>query len=415
MKHLLFPFLISAVAVSFAACATGSKSAKSDTVAKDADVDPGFLVMSDAQVAMADSNNAMAIKLFNKVAGFESQVISPLSAGYLMGILANGANGNTHDEITRAIGADKLTLDELNGFYSNMLRSGESDKSVTVSIANYIAANKDIELDKQFINTVTDKYNAGVDALDFASSSAAKKINSWCSKHTDGMIPSIIDQTQPSDKAYAMNAIYFNGSWASQFDKGMTRQERFQGYTRDVKRVMMMHQADEFLYTSNDSYSAVSLPYGNGTFAMTVILPASNSSVSDLMHGMTPKKLKDMQASMQKCTVDLKLPRFTTSTDITLNKPLSELGATSMFLPSADFTKLCRQNLFVSKVLQKAKIEVTEQGTKAAAVTAAIMVMSAMPADQPKRVTFHADRPFVYMITDNATGTIFFIGQYMGE
>lgn len=147
---------------------------------------------------------------------------------------------------------------------------------------------------------------------------------------------------------------------------------------------------------------------------MTVILPNENKSVSEIINGLDTKKLHEMNESMEKCIVDLKLPRFSTTTETKLNNPIAKLGAPSMFLSDkADFSNMSATSMYVSAMLQKAKIEVSEEGTKAAAVTASIMTMSALPDLEPRRVSFHANRPFIYMITEENTGAIFFIGEYV--
>ena len=146
---------------------------------------------------------------------------------------------------------------------------------------------------------------------------------------------------------------------------------------------------------------------------MTVLLPNEGVSIDDMMKQLTTAELAKLQQQMDKCIVDLKLPRFSTTTDVRLNAPLSTLGAKTMFTGNADFSRMADAGLFVSAMLQKAKIEVSEEGTKAAAVTAAVMTMSAMH-EQPRHVKFYAKRPFVYMITENTTNAILFIGQYTG-
>ncbi|MCI6838325.1 MAG: serpin family protein [Prevotella sp.] len=420
MKRKLFPIVVmAAVALVSASCSSSKKTSNDMVVSRNnmAEVDRGFLILSDAQRALTANNNDFALQLFGKISGFDSKVVSPLSIDYLMGMLANGAEGATRDEILKAIKANGLSLDEVNNYYKVMMQKGSgSDESPVLSIANYMAVNKNVRIEEGFSRTVTDNYMAGMESLDFSSSKAVRRINEWCSKQTNGMVPRIIDSTDPSAVSYVMNAIYFNNTWVNQFDADDTRQERFQGYTRDIKKVMMMHQEHKFRYMSNDKLAAVSLPYGNGDYDMTVILPNNGLSVSDVMKPMSSKDLAAIDKAMTDCLVDLKLPRFTTETELPLNDVISELGAPTMFMPGkADFSNMCKQDMHVSKMLQKAKIEVNERGTKAAAVTAAIMTMSALQPEQPKRVSFHANRPFAYIITDRADGAILFMGQFTGE
>ena len=410
---------MAAVALVSASCSSSKKTSSDMVVSRNnmAEVDRGFLILSDAQKVLTANNNDFALQLFGKISGFDSKVVSPLSIDYLMGMLANGAEGATRDEILKAIKASGLSLDEVNNYYKVMMQKGSgSDESPVLSIANYMAVNKNVRIEDGFSRTVTDNYMAGMESLDFSSSKAVRRINEWCSKQTKGMVPRIIDSTDPSAVSYVMNAIYFNNTWVNQFDSDDTRQERFQGYTRDIKKVMMMHQEHKFRYMSNDKLAAVSLPYGNGDYDMTVILPNNGLSVSDVMKPMSSKDLAAIDKAMTDCLVDLKLPRFTTETELPLNDIISELGAPTMFmLGKADFSNMCKQDMYVSKMLQKAKIEVNERGTKAAAVTAAIMTMSALQPEQPKRVSFHANRPFAYIITDRANGAILFMGQFTGE
>lgn len=379
-------------------------------------MDNDYLILSDGQHALIDRANQFALDLFRTQAGMDSKVISPVSVSFLMGMLANGADGDTKDEILSTIAGDKnISIDELNDTYAAILRTASNgDKLTTVNIANYIAVNKHFKLKNAYTDAVSNKYAANVENLDFASPKTLKHINQWCSDQTDRMIPSIINHLNPSDIAVLMNAIYFNGTWTDPFLKKYTRQENFQGYTRDIKKVDVMHQNHKFNYADNSQYSAVELPYGNGQYSMTVLLPSEGVSIDEMLKQLTTAELAKLQQQMDKCIVDLKLPRFSTTTDVRLNTPLSTLGAKTMFSGNADFSRMADAGLFVSAMLQKAKIEVSEEGTKAAAVTAAVMTMSALPHEQPRHVKFYAKRPFVYMITENNTNAILFIGQYTG-
>lgn len=177
----------------------------------------------------------------------------------------------------------------------------------------------------------------------------------------------------------------------------------------------MMHQEDNFSYLSNNTFEAVTLPYGNRTYNMTVLLPKEGVSIEEMMKQLDAQKIGSLYRDMEKCVVDLKLPKFTTSTEVVLNDAISKLGAPSIFTGAANFKNMSDASIFISKMLQKAKIEVSEEGTKAAAITAGMVAMTALNPDEPRHVKFHANRPFVYIITERQTGAIFFIGQYLGE
>lgn len=383
--------------------------------------DDTYLVLSSAQQEMVNSNNGFAFDLFRKTMGMDSRVISPLSVTYLMSMLANGASGTTQQQVLHTLGwagkgQEQPTLQDINE-YSRMVmeKAGRLDKAVTVDIANYIAVNSHVKVNAKFQKSVEQNYQAGVESLDFTSPKTLKRINDWCSSHTRGMIPSIIDQVDAQAVSYLMNAIYFKGTWADKFDKKETRLEPFRGYTRDIKRVNMMHRKDDYFYADGDGFQAVQIPYGNGAFRMTVLLPAEGKAVSEVMDKMDGEKFLALQRQMDKCEVDLKLPRFTTEVEQPLNEVISALGAPLIFTPQADFSQFASGSFFVSKMLQKAKIEVSEEGTKAAAVTAAIMVMSALQPEMKREVVFHADHPFAYIISERSTGNIFFMGQYTGD
>ena len=177
----------------------------------------------------------------------------------------------------------------------------------------------------------------------------------------------------------------------------------------------MMHRNDKYFFANSQDFDAVQIPYGDRSFQMMVLLPHEGKSIDDMMSTLTSAKLDQVRQSMDECLVDLKLPRFTTEVEQPLNEVISTLGAPSIFTARANFSHLANGNFFVSKMLQKAKIEVSEEGTKAAAVTVAIMTMSALAPDEPRRVDFHADHPFVYVISEAQTGAILFVGQYTGE
>ena len=414
--------LTATVLLALSACSSTKKISdnKSNDIVSmttEEEIDPEFMVLSDAQYDLVKRNNNFALNLFSEMKGVGSNVVSPMSVTYLMAMLANGAEASTREEIMDAIGAKDFDIDEMNAFYAYLMRRAKTaDKQTTLNIANYIALNKEFKLKKEFASTIADSYQGAVESLDFTNSESTKRINGWCSEHTNDMIPTIIDQVEPSAVAYILNAIYFNGTWTDKFDKNNTKKEQFNGYTRDIMYVDMMHRNAKYYYTSNDVYSAVTLPYGSGAYSMTVILPNEGKFITDLTKTLNADTIASLRRNMEECLVDLKLPRFTTEMKLPLKGIVAKLGAPSMFdATRADFSSFANGNVYVSEMLQKAKIEVSEEGTKAAAVTMGMVKLTSMRPQEPRRVDFHCDRPFVYMIQDNYTGAILFMGQFTGK
>ena len=414
--------LTATVLLALSACSSTKKISdnKSNDIVSmttEEEIDPEFMVLSDAQYDLVKRNNNFALNLFSEMKGVGSNVVSPMSVTYLMAMLANGAEASTREEIMDAIGAKDFDIDEMNAFYAYLIRRAKTaDKQTTLNIANYIALNKEFKLKKKFASTIADSYQGAVESLDFTNSESTKRINGWCSEHTNNMIPTIIDQVEPSAVAYILNAIYFNGTWTDKFDKNNTKKEQFNGYTRDIMYVDMMHRNAKYYYTSNDVYSAVTLPYGSGAYSMTVILPNEGKFITDLTKALNADTIASLRRYMEECLVDLKLPRFTTEMKLPLKGIVAKLGAPSMFdATRADFSSFANGNVYVSEMLQKAKIEVSEEGTKAAAVTMGMVKLTSMRPQEPRRVDFHCDRPFVYMIQDNYTGAILFMGQFTGK
>lgn len=423
MKKVTMTLAMMAMMMGLASCGTtknadnSKKNQQDDLVASREDglMDDNYLILSDAQRDIIENNNAFALNLFSQMKGFDSKVVSPMSVSYLMGMLANGADGQTRQEIMKAIGCEKVSLRDLNEFYQMLItRANYFGKATTINIADYIALNCHYQLKDGFASTMQNYYKAGVESLDFSKASTLKRINRWCSDHTDGMIPKIIEQVDADAVSYIMNAIYFNGTWTDKFDTRQTKLENFQSYTRDIKKTQMMHRNGKYQYMDNADFAAVNLPYGNGSYSMTVILPNRGKSIDEVMAGLDAKKVSELRRSMDECVVDLKLPRFTISQETSLNDIISKLGAPTMFTSGADFSNFASGNLSISKMLQKAKIEVSEEGTKASAVTMAMVAMTAL-RPEPRKVEFHANRPFIYMITEHSTGAILFMGQYTGS
>lgn len=412
MKHF-FP-LIGVCCLSIGMLTSCSED---EPVAPNIKYNPGTVKLTAAQQAQVENSNEFAWKFFKEVSKGEQEdvFVSPLSVTYALGMLANGAVGDTQKEILEGLEFRSGKVDDINSLcHQLMIESPKLDKSTKVSMANAVVANKNKPLQPDFKNVVEKQYQALVTNQDFSSPATLSFINQWASDHTQGMVPKILERINPDGVSYLLNALYFKGIWYRQFDKKRTQQESFTQADGKKLSVKMMHQKERFLAAENDNYQTVVLPYGNGSYEMVVLLPREGKDLSSLLQTMDAKKWKDNLKNTYSSEVDLKLPRFTSVYNRELNDVLKLLGMNAMFDPSkANLTKMSAVSSFVSMVLQKAKIEVDEEGSKAAAVTVVETLETAAPPSKP--IMFHADRPFMYAIAEHSTGTIFFMGTYQGK
>lgn len=412
MKHF-FP-LISACCLSVGMLTSCSED---EPVTPNVKYNPGTIKLTTAQQAQVENSNEFAWKFFKEVSKGEQQdvFVSPLSVTYALGMLANGAVGDTQKEILEGLEFRSGKVDDINSLcHQLMIESPKLDKSTKVSIANAVVANKNKPLQPDFKNVVEKQYQALVTNQDFSSPATLSFINLWASELTHGMVPKLLDRVHPDAVTYLLNALYFKGIWYRQFDKKRTQQESFTQADGKKLTVKMMHQKERFFAAENDNYQTVVLPYGNGSYEMVVLLPREGKDLSSLLQTMDAKKWKDNLKSTHSSEVDLKLPRFTSAYTRELNDVLKLLGMNTMFeRGKADLTKMSKAKAFVSMVLQKAKIEVDEEGSKAAAVTVVETLDAAAPPSRP--IMFHANRPFMYAIVEHSTGTIFFMGTYQGK
>lgn len=378
---------------------------------------PGTIKLTTAQQAQVENSNEFAWKFFKEVSKGEQQdvFVSPLSVTYALGMLSNGAVGDTQKEILEGLEFRSGKVEDINSLcHQLMIESPKLDKSTKVSMANAVVANKNKPLQPDFKNVVEKQYQALVTNQDFSSPATLSFINQWASDHTQGMVPKILERINPDGVSYLLNALYFKGIWYRQFDKKHTKKEAFTKADGTKSQVQMMHQKERFFAAENDNYQTVVLPYGNGSYEMVVLLPREGKELSSLLQTMDAKKWKDNLKNTYSSKVDLKLPRFTSAYNRELNDVLKLLGMNAMFDSSkANLTKMSAVSSFVSMVLQKAKIEVDEEGSKAAAVTVVENVETALPPSKP--IMFHANRPFMYAIVEHSTGTIFFMGTYQGK
>ena len=364
---------------------------------------------------LVTANNDFAFNLFRVADAQNSTILSPISITYALGMLNNGAAGDTQAQINKVLGFGETGAEGINAFCKKMLTEAPNlDKSTKVLISNTIYMNKGYELKPLFVSKANDCYHAEPETRNFADGKTLDVINQWASDHTEKMIEKVLDKDSfdPSAISYLLNAIYFKGAWTEKFDKENTRDEAFKMETGEEKQLPIMHQEQEFYYAEDDDCQVLRLPYGNKAYSMTILLPKEGKTVRDLVKTLN-KDTWERYQRIGSAIVDVKLPRFESNTDLTLDKIMATLGMPNAFNPNlAEFPEFCNVPTYIDMMKQVARIKVNEEGTEAAAVT---VIFVKLVNAAPRRVSFHATRPFLYIISEQSTGAIFFIGQFMGD
>jgi serine protease inhibitor len=364
---------------------------------------------------LASADTAFGVKLFKLVAADTEKnvLISPASVGLCLAMAYNGAQGETKEAMSRALETQAISLDDLNRAYATLRGELENPApKVQLQIANSLWARRGVGFNQSFIQRNQKSFGAEVSVLDFDSPSAPATINSWVNEKTKGKINQIVDRIDAQTLLFLINAIYFKGAWTKEFDKSKTKDEDFHSSPGQSKRVPMMSQSGEYNYVEGESFQAVSLPYSDRRVSMYIFLPKGESTLADLVAGLTADKWNAWMAQFQSNNGEISLPRFKIQYEITLNEALKSMGMGIAFdAGRADFSGMFQsgQNGFISQVKHKTFAEVNEEGTEAAAVTSAQMRATSMRV-QKKPFKMVVDHPFLWAIRDNQTGTILFIG-----
>ena len=371
-----------------------------------------------AQSEMVSGGNSFAFNLLDAVSKDEKFtgkdfMVSPLSVSFLLGAMNNGATGQTSEEILSVLGFEGHSAEDINEYSKTIMQGCPGvDDLVNVKIANAVAVKEGLQLKSGFSDALSTYYDAYVRSMKF-DHNAVEAINGWCNEQTKGMIPEIIDKIDERAVLIALNSIYFKGDWGVEFSEKDTKKESFANIDGTKGKVSMMHMEEMLHYSSNGIWETVKLPYGNGSYSMYVLLPHEDKTVSDVISALDEKAWETAKNMMGTKTVDLKLPAFETETEVNLVNIMKSLGMTRAFDPyHAEFNEMLELpdgSLYLGLLKQKSKIKVNEEGTEAAAVTVGgFFATSVQPPAEP--VTFHADRPFIYLIQEQSSNAIFFIG-----
>ena len=379
-----------------------------------------------SQSVMPENNNDFACNLFRTIYEQEqsdgSIVVSPISVSYLLGMLHEGAEGKTRQQINDVLGLGG-SVTEINKYFKKKMNEASNvDTTVTVKTANCIFFKSGKKLIPKYKADMQKYYDARIEAINFNPNNIVNTINNWCKKHTDGMIPELLKEDELNRLAvmYLLNAVYFKASWTKEFDSRETRDMVFTKEDGSTVKHKMMHLETRAAYGQNDLCEMLCLPYGNGGYSMYVLLPHEGKTIGDVIKSLSAQELKErVLHKMSTRKVDILMPRFTTESETYLEKVLASMGMPLAFdSGSAKFPNMLQghsSDLYVSMMKQKAIIEVNEGGTKAAAVTVAEVAEVSGTSSFGERYSFHATHPFVYYIMEKNTGTILFMGTYCGD
>lgn len=332
--------------------------------------------------------------------------VSPLSLHMALGMLLNGANEQTADEIQKTLKLNGISLADANTTYLKLMEGlPKADPKVTLGLANSVWNRDTFKPETDFVNILKESFKA--DATQFSGSDASP-LNTWASNKTNGKIKKVLDSIEPQMVLFLMNALYFKGDWTTSFDEKKTSDYPFQLGNDQTKNVKMMQLKSKLSFAKRDGYFAYELPYGNGRYAMTVLVPTGTEEVNNLVTKLTADEWNQLQQGLKEVeNLQIGLPRFTLEYEVYLNEVLKKMGMPTAFIPNvADLTKINKAGkLNVGFVKQNTFVAVDEKGTEAAAVTTIGVELTSLPQ------TYYADRPFVFIISEKSSDTVLFMGK----
>lgn len=376
---------------------------------------PVTLPESGNQVIRAQ--NQFAFQLFQESLQQDSsssnKLISPFSIYEDLSLAYNGSAGSTQAAMQNTMNLSGIRNDVLNSTNQALtLGLPKEDPLVRLNIANSIwYKNSGIQPLPPFLNIASEYYHAQVTGSDF-SSATVNQINRWVSNATNGKINSIIDEIDPTDLMYLINAIYFKGQWKYSFDPKQTQNRSFATSNGASVQTPFMVQKNTFRYFQNSNLQIIELPYSSGDFNMYVVLPSGTSNLQSLIFSFDMNSFARDTGFLKPAAVQLYLPKWKYDYEIKNMIPeLSKMGMSIAFSPHADFSNMYPANsgISITKVVHKTYIAVDEQGTEAAAVTGIGVGLTAVgPVTQ---TVMDVNQPFLYVIAEKNTGAVLFIGE----
>lgn len=373
------------------------------------------IVLSRSEMAMVSQGNGFTFDLLNRMIEEhpdENLMLSPLSLSEVLVMVANGAAGNTREEILNTLGFAENSMEEVNAYYRT-LHSGllKADPRVNLSLANSVWIEDDFAAKQSYTETLNANYDAEVKVLPF-DKNMVDKVNDWCARKTNGTIPKFLEE-EPNSQLLLLNALYFKGGWKEKFKKEKTLERTFYKPISNKRVDFMRGSFDALCYSSDDEpFKVLRLPYGNDAFSMIIALPDEGLDVDEFAKSITGDEWQRWIDGMEEYEyVKVELPKFKMEFDFEdeLKDVLQVMGIKEAFAATSDFSGISDDNrLYVGGVKQKTFIEVNEDGTTAAAVSG---IKGTTSPGFSKYLEFIVNRPFIYAIQERSSGAILFVGK----
>ncbi len=419
MKRFSFLAIAAALAALLIGCSVPKATAQVLKSDKPRDTSPK--ISADSTSALVDGNTAFALGLYKLVRTTEGNLFfSPYSISDAMAMTWAGARGQTETDIATAMhftlpqsqlhpALNKLDLDLASRGQGAKGKDGEGFR---LHVVNAIWGQQGFKFTPQYLDTLATNYGAGLRVLDFIKQPEPSRItiNDWVAQQTENRIKDLIPAGAINNltRLVLTNAIYFNAAWAQPFQKGATTQGTFHRLDGSDVSVSMMRQTQSFRYSEGANYQATELPYDGRELSMIVILPRAGA-FADFEQSFDSRILKTIVDGLTSREVALTMPKFGFETSMSLKQNLTALGMGNAFTDSADFSGMDgARDLRIQDVIHKAYVAVDEDGTEAAAASAVIVGTTALPSDTAE---MKVDRPFLFLIRDNPTGTVLFLGR----
>lgn len=378
--------------------------------------EPQKVENKETDAAFRDSYKNLALQLFQnsaKASQGENLLISPLSIQLVLAMTANGADGQTRQEMENLLGKG-IPLEDLNAYLHTYADNLPVSEKAKLSLANSIWIRDQkgrLTVNESFLQTNADYYGAQVFQRPF-DKTTTQEINNWVDQDTDGMIPEIIDEIPHEAVMYLINAMAFDAEWAEPYEEYAIQEDgTFTTLSGDRQTVSMMHSSEN-TYLDDGRATGFVKPYSGGDYGFVVLLPNEGEDVYDYINSLTADGITQTLRNAEDCKVIAQLPKFSYAYEWTMNDALKEMGMPTVFDPdNADLSRLgssAEGNLSVSQVLHKTFIQVDGMGTRAGAVTMVAVNYGAAAITDFKEVI--VDRPFVYMILDMDNNLPIFIG-----